>query len=323
MSTSRGLTVSEPELFGICRQLYSEPIARVTSVALYWTQFALHRLRGQLGIYKTDDDLGNAIGRHPKTAGTNLMKVCSPRGQNPGAALFEVTYGPKAGQDGGRCRWLFITPRGEQIIETARKQRGARELVKRNRASTGEKGCRSEETPDENIKRRQSTDTISTDQSPRMTPTLFTEDSSAIPSNNISSRNQRERLKNYSEKGVPEGKESRISRLWEQACKSSGRSDRLWRPSEVRKFHGAFSEIESMAFVKEMSDQTLSERLKLLCNDLKRVEADMSEAFSLFNKDGLRAQSFAIYGDKLLQLAGQKSSKGIDVEAMLKMSDLD
>jgi hypothetical protein len=44
-----------------------------------------------------------------------------------------VSYGPKAGQDGGRCRWLFLTPQGEQIIKAALEDRMAREDAKRGR----------------------------------------------------------------------------------------------------------------------------------------------------------------------------------------------
>jgi hypothetical protein len=121
------------DIFRICRKKYPEGVARVASVALYWAQFAHHHFHGKLGFYETDADLGKAIGRHGKTAGTNLLKVCTPLGQNNATALFEVSYGPKAGQDGGRCRWLFLTPQGEQIIKAALEDRMAREDAKRGR----------------------------------------------------------------------------------------------------------------------------------------------------------------------------------------------
>ena len=51
------LTALEVDIFRVCRKRYPERIARVASVALYWSQFAEYQLRGRLGIYKTDDDL--------------------------------------------------------------------------------------------------------------------------------------------------------------------------------------------------------------------------------------------------------------------------
>jgi hypothetical protein len=128
MSRSR-IRAFEQDIFRILLKSHPERIARVASVALYWCQLAQHRHHGKLGIFKTDSDLGEDIGRHGKTAGKNLMEVCTPLGQDCRTALFEVTYGPKAGQDCGRCRWLFLTPRGEQIIQLAHEDRAMRAEV--------------------------------------------------------------------------------------------------------------------------------------------------------------------------------------------------
>ena len=73
----------------------------------------------------------------------------------------------------------------------------------------------------------------------------------------------------------------------------------------MRQFAPQFSEIASIRTVKDLSDEKLLERLTLLCGHLNRVGRDMSEAFSEFNKKGLRAQSFSKYGDKLLDKAGE------------------
>ena len=119
MNTSTKPIASDIDLFRLCREIYPERIARVASVALFWSQWAKHELRGRIGIYKTDADLADQIGRRPKTCGVNLIEVCTTS-EEP-AALFQVAYGPKAGQHAGHCRWLFLTPRGEQIIEAAKK----------------------------------------------------------------------------------------------------------------------------------------------------------------------------------------------------------
>jgi hypothetical protein len=79
--------------------------------------------------------------------------------------------------------------------------------------------------------------------------------------------------------------------------------------------------------VSSLSDEKLLDRLILLCGDLKRTDRDMSEAFIRFIKDGLRAQTFAKYGDRLLEKAGDvldrgvESPMGVDVRR-LRMDDL-
>ena len=100
------------------------------------------------------------------------------------------------------------------------------------------------------------------------------------------------------------------------------RPDLLWRPSEVRQFAPQFSEIASMRTVRDLPDEKLLERLILLCGDLDRVFPDMSQPFCDFNKKGLKAQSFAKYGDKLLELAETKlSTKGIGTISFKQLAD--
>jgi hypothetical protein len=323
MNTSRRPTVSEAELFRICRKTYSEGIARVTSVALYWSQFAEHRFRGKIGIYKTGEDLGEALCRHPKTAGKNLMKVCTPLGKESRTALFEVSYGPKAGQDGGRCRWLFLTPRGQQIIQSAVEDRLNRQEAKRGRQVRREGRHASADAPSDDITNRQSVDEVRTNRRPQNTPTHYTEDLPTRRSINLSAA-PREISIEDSQEGQEEETEkiNRIPELWKIACQRCGRRDLVWRQSDVGRFADQFSEIESMRAVRDLADEKLLERLILLCGDLDRVFPDMSEAFCDFNKKGLKAQSFATYGGKLLELAEAKlSTKGVDTKSMKQLAD--
>jgi hypothetical protein len=315
----------EQDILRILLKSHPERIARVASVALFWCQLAQHRHHGKLGIFKTDSDLSEEIGRHGKTAGKNLMEVCTPLGQQNRTALFEVTYGPKAGQDCGRCRWLFLTPRGEQIIQLAREDRAMRDEVKRSRRGHRQGIHETVNPPFSDNGTRRSAPAVRHDRGPQNTPTLFTEDSSLTTSRNLSSARRREIPTENSQarQEEEERKISRIPELWKLACERCARPDLLWRPSEVRTFAAQFSEIESMRTVRDLSDEKLLERLILLCGDLDRVFPDMSEPFCDFNKKGLKAQSFAKYGDKLLELAEAKlSTKGIDTKSMEKLSDL-
>jgi hypothetical protein len=71
-----------------------------------------------------------------------------------------------------------------------------------------------------------------------------------------------------------------------------------------------------------MPDEELLDRLTLLCGNLQCVDIEMSEAFSSHNKNGLTAQSFSKYGDKLLVLAGDKlecEKKAKEMAAMQKL----
>jgi hypothetical protein len=306
MSNPRPPRPSENDIFIICRKKYPEGVARVASVALYWSQFAQHHFHGKLGFYKTDADLGDAIGRHGKTAGGNLLKVCTPLGQHNETALFEVTYGPKAGQDGGRCRWLFPTVQGEQIIKAALEHRLARADAKRGRRVRSGGLIEPESVASNDAATRQSADVVSGSRKPEITPTLNTEHSTLIHSAHLSSRAQREILVEDRQEEEKAEALKRIPGIWETACKRCEREDLVWRPSHVKQFADQFLEIAWSRNVRNMPDQELLDRLILLCGNPQCVEMEMSEAFSSHNKSGLTAQSFAKYGDKLLVLAGTK-----------------
>jgi DNA-binding MarR family transcriptional regulator len=309
--------VTETELFQACLKSYREGIARAASVALFWSQFAKHRLRGRVGIYKTDADLGQHLGKHPKVAGSNLMEVCAKPGESARGFLFEVAYGPKAGQDGGRCRWLFLTPKGAELIDAVRDERLARESARREKRM---RQPRAKKAAAEEINVISPVNEAPFLRSPQNTPTLFTEDSSVRRPNKLS-RTTREISVESSEEIREEI--DRIPGVWNLACERIGRQDLMWRRSEVSTFRPEFREIASLPFVRQMTDEVLLARLKLLCEDLKSVSSDLSEAFSKFNRPGLKAQSFAKYGERLLELAGERISKSHSIQQqMLKAVDL-
>jgi hypothetical protein len=295
---------SADDIFRICRKKYPEGVARVASVVLYWAQFATHHFHGKLGFYKTDADLGDAIGRHGKTAGTNLLKVCTPFGQNNATALFEVRYGPKAGQDSGRCRWLFLTLQGEQIIKAALDDRLAREDAKRGRRPRRGGLHEPDSVASDDAPSRQSTSVDFGNRRPRITPTLNTEHFSPTHSAHLSPPARREISVEDQQEEERAQALKRIPGLWEIACERCGREDLVWRWSHVQQFADEFLEIAWSRNVRRMSDEELLDRLTLLCGNLKSVDMEMSDAFSSHNKSGLTAQSFSKYGDKLLVLAG-------------------
>ena len=133
MSNALPSKPSADDIFRICRKTYRRGSCAGCECGAVLGAICKAPFSRKIGFYKTDADLGDAIGRHGKTAGTNLLKVCTPFGQNNATALFEVTYGPKAGQDSGRCRWLFLTLQAEEIIKAALEDRLAREDAKRGR----------------------------------------------------------------------------------------------------------------------------------------------------------------------------------------------
>src|SRR5206468_2390684 len=102
---------SSSDLFQVCLQYFTEPEARVASEVLFWSQFAEHEVRGRVGFFKEDRELGEAIGKHPKSVGRTLIKLCAKLGEDNPEALFIVEHGPKPWAKSGRVRWLFRTSR--------------------------------------------------------------------------------------------------------------------------------------------------------------------------------------------------------------------
>ena len=121
----RGLLMSKeqrattPDLFQVCRRYFSEPVARVASEVLFWSQCGRGKLRGREGFYKEDADLVKAIGKDASSIRRALTRICAKVGEDRPEALFEIAHGPKPGQRSGRVRWLFRKPRGDEMIREA------------------------------------------------------------------------------------------------------------------------------------------------------------------------------------------------------------
>ena len=107
------------DLFKACRQYFSEPEAQVASELLFWSQFAEHEFRGRIGFFKEDRELADKIGKHPKSIGRTLRKLGARVGEEMPDALFILDYGPKPWARSGRVRWLFRTPRGDELVIAA------------------------------------------------------------------------------------------------------------------------------------------------------------------------------------------------------------
>jgi hypothetical protein len=60
---SKEQRATSPDLFLVCRQHLSEPVARVASELLFWSQCGHNKLRGRKGFYKEDADLASVIGK--------------------------------------------------------------------------------------------------------------------------------------------------------------------------------------------------------------------------------------------------------------------
>jgi DNA-binding MarR family transcriptional regulator len=248
------------------------------------------------------------------------MKVCAKAGEDAQGALFQVEYGPKAGQDSGRCRWLFLTSKGRQLIDAAREDRIARETAKRNRPPRS--GGPAQDAPSDDIRILSSVDENGSDRSPRNTPTLLTRDSALNTSFKLS-KSAREISKGFTEdKEQGEGNLNRLQELWTTACYRSNRHDLIWRETELKSFKSGLQEIASLQFIRDMPDERLLVCLTLLCRQLSSFKRDMSDAFWKFNKSGLRAQSFSKYGLELVQRADKMITANQATESMLKASDL-
>jgi hypothetical protein len=231
-----------------------------------------------------------------KRAGVNLIEVCTTS-EEP-AALFQVAYGPKAGQHAGHCRWLFLTPRGEQIIEAAKKVRQEREQAKLARQTRPERRSEPKGRPSSGIEPRQSAARIPAHRKPQITPILFTDDSSPKTSRTFS-----ENAKNDS-KEVQEEKAKRISELWTSVCRRCGRTDLIWPANDVSQYASYLLVIELSPIVRKLTVEEMVERLTLICEDFDGLKEEMGdESWHL----GYRptARTFARCGHELLEAAGQ------------------
>jgi hypothetical protein len=284
-------TASTDDLFAVCvdHYAYSEPVAGVLSKVLFWSQFPQYRLRGRLGIFKTDAEIAKDVRKHPKTVGRLLRKVCAPAESGKSNAVFLTRYAPKPWHPSGRVRWLFRTELGDEIIDAAKalaKARLSRKSRKQN-VATG----RSELHRPAASKR--------SDRSPRYAATHIKQKHyTDSQTETLSSVEAERETESYEEKGFPEGIE-RFARLWKTACEECDRPRLAWRPSEVRRWSSELSTFIQEMGVAETPDEDVMARLRVLVRDFEWIKEQMGRAFRRYNTDALLIESFVRYSTKL------------------------
>jgi len=289
--------VSENDLFAVCAHQYgySEPLARVLSNVLFWSQFPGHRVRGQLGIFKTDAELAKDVHKHPKTVGRLLREVCAPAEIVKRGAVFSTRYAPRPWDPSGRVRWLFRTELGNEIIDAAKTLAKAR-LNRKTRKQTAATDRR---------EMQRSSASKRCERSPQIAAThIIQRDCSDSQTETLSSGEAERETDSYEEKDSREGIE-KFASFWNTACEECNRPKLAWRPSEVSKWSAGLGKFIQEMGVFRAADEEVMARLRLLAGDLEWLRERMSHRFMDYNSDGLLIESFVRYGTKLW-LAAEK-----------------
>jgi hypothetical protein len=279
------------DLFKVCRRYFSEPEARVASELLFWSQFAQHEFRGRVGFYKEDRELGEQLGKHPKSIGRTLRRFSAMPGEDRPDALFIIDHGPKPRARSGRVRWLFRTKRGDGLVSEAEEYSATRLRKKREQVAA--------------IVEHQTGRPIRVnyvDRSPQNVATHIEQinDSDSLAESLSSVRKQREKPDLSKEEKLQEGV-TRLERLWAKACIEKGQPTLIWLPSDVRRWSGKLDELMRTLRLNELCDEDLLKRLRLLTGDLAELGCDsvMGPQFMNYNRHGLLIESFAKFGQKL------------------------
>ena len=227
--------VSTDDLLAVCvdQYGYSEPLGRVLSNVLFWSQFAEHHLGSQVGFFKTDAELARDLHKHPKTVGRLLRKVCAPAESGKSDAVFFMRYAPRPWDHSGRVRWLFRTELGAEIIDAAKARSEAR-LSRKNRKQNAAIG---------RIEMHRSTAPKRCGRSPQNAAThIKQKDFSNSQEQTLSLSDERETPEFYEEKESREGlKIEKFASLWKTACEEVSRPTLTWRPSEISRWSADLS----------------------------------------------------------------------------------
>ena len=288
---------STPYLFQVCRQHFSEPVARVASEGLFWSQCGQHKLRGRAGIFKEDAELAPTIGKHASSIRRALSRICAKVGENCPEALFEIDHGPKPGQRSGRVRWLFRTPRGDKMIREAlllaevsgRKRRNARNNRRKTPllvvTDSAHRSALNERTP------------------------YSQKDSSESHAEALSSKwEQREKLRSESleEKSGEEEKENNRKELtrfvtrWNAICAECKEPTLAWLHSDVERLAPRLIEVIRQLRIPEMADEELSKRFRLLCGEGSvAVFTRLGPRVRDYNPNGLLIETFTKFGPRV------------------------
>jgi hypothetical protein len=314
MPRSNNPTASD--FFEVCLRHFPEPQARVASELLFWSQFAEHTFRGRTGFYKENRELGEKIGKHPKSVGRILRKFCALVGEDRPDALFIIDHGPKPRARSGRVRWLSRTPRGDELVIAAQKFAAERQLAAARRG----RKTRGQNVAIEEHKAGLSVSAKGPDRSPQNVAThLKQKHFSDSQTDTLSSAEAERETESYEEKGFPEGIE-RFARLWKTVCEECNRPTLAWRPSEVRGWSSKLSKFIQEMGVAETPDEDVMARLRVLVRDFDSIKYQMSRAFERYNTDGLHIESFVRYSTKLW-LAAEKRLEEERKASKLKASN--
>ena len=250
-----------PDLFKVCLRYYSQHVASVAASLLYWWQHAEHEFGGRTWFFKTNAELAEEFGKHPKTVQRAVLQVCATVGDDSSEALFIMSYHPKPWERAGRVRYLSVTARGEEMLAAAielAKARRPRKNREQNAVSNGHQKGRSVSS-----KRPH--------RSPQNAPSHINQKNlSESHSDGLSSSlKQREKTASSKEEGFREGIEiERFVRLQNQACHENNKPWLAWKPREVERNRAKLGEFIQEMVPPEHSDEKLLARLKLLTRDL-------------------------------------------------------
>jgi hypothetical protein len=289
---TQGQRATTPDLFQICRRYYSEPVARVASELLFWSQCGCNKLRGREGFFKEDADLVRDIGKHASSIRRTLSRICTKVGEDRPGALFEIAHGPRPWERSGRVRWLFRMPRGDEMIREALLLAEARDQRRQNYA-TDRSASRGP------VKR------VRTHRSAQNERTLYiqkdiSESHSESRSESLSTKQER-REKNQPKYLKKEDREKldRFVERWNVVCKECNEPMLAWLPSDIERLATRLIEVIHHLGIAEMPDEDLLKRLRLLCGKSSRsVFAGMGQEFSAYNPNGLVIDTFANFGPK-------------------------
>jgi hypothetical protein len=228
LSNNSGQTANKDDLFTAALNSLGRALARTAAELLYWSQFAKHRFKGRLGIYKEDQELGRVLGVHPKTAGRHVLALCAGGPGNQAEAdagrpkLFDVEYGPQPRARSGRSRWLFVRPEGLKIIAEALELR----RLRRERIA-----------PADRKKKLRPHGSDQSDRSPQNAPTHISH--KYLPgehSGALSSSAKEKEPGDTSSKKESQAEVNRLKESWRKICEQSGRHDLVWRDQDVDRY---------------------------------------------------------------------------------------
>ena len=260
---SREQRATTSYLFQVCRQHFSEPVARVASEVLFWSQCGHYKLRGREGFFKEDAELAPAIGKDASSIRRALSHICAKVGENRPEALFEIDHGPKPGQRSGRVRWLFRMPRGDEMIREALLLAEASHRKRRNARNNGSK-TPLPVTPDWTQRSAQSERTLYTqkDFSKSQSECLSSKQGKREkPRSDLLKEKSREEKEN-------DGKElTRFVNHWNAVCTECNEPTLAWLPSDVERLAQRLVEVIRQLRIPEMPDEKLSKHLRLLCGE--------------------------------------------------------